>query len=277
MSAHQYRVYDRWHSMGRYWQLVRAGWQRSAAYRAATFAGGFTNTIFGFLRAAVLIATLKVAGHIGGYDRADAITYTWLTQGLIMVIAIWRWNDLALRIQTGDITTDLSRPIDLQRAWLAEDVGRAAYQGVFRGFPPFIVGSLFFTLRLPHHPITWLAFALSLVLAVVVSFGMRFIVNLGAFWLLDWRGMAALAGLLVTVLSGFAVPLNFFPHWARTLTELLPWAAMVQLPINIFLEQQQGAQVVGLLALQAAWAVALLAFGRRILAAGTKKLVVQGG
>jgi ABC-2 type transport system permease protein len=257
---------------------VRAGWQRSAQYRAATFAGAFTNTVFGFLRAAVLIATLDVAGHIGGYDRADALTYTWLTQGLIMVIAIWRWNDLALRIQTGDITTDLSRPIDLQRAWLAEDIGRAAYQGVFRGLPPFIVGSLFFTLRLPHHPITWLAFAVSVALAVVVSFGMRFIVNLGAFWLLDWRGTSALAGLLVTVLSGFAVPLNFYPHWARTTTELLPWGSMVQLPINIFLEQQPRAtSVVGLLLLQAGWAVALLAIGRRLLAAGTKKLVVQGG
>jgi ABC-2 type transport system permease protein len=263
--------------MGRYWQLLRAGWRRSAAYRAATFAGVFTNTVFGFLRAAVLIATLEVAGKIGGYDRADALTYTWLTQGLIMVIAIWRWNDLATRIQSGDIATDLSRPIDLQGAWLAEDLGRAAYQGVFRGLPPFLVGALFFTLRLPHHPVTWFAFALSIVLAVVVSFGMRFIVNLGAFWLLDWRGTSALAGLLVTVLSGFAIPLNFYPHWARTITELLPWGSMVQLPINIFLEQSNGASVVGLLLLQAAWAIALLLIGRRLLAAGTRKLVVQGG
>lgn len=58
--------------MGRYWQLGRAGWQRSASYRAVTLAGVFTNTVFGFLRAAVLIATLEVAGTIGGYDRRRA-------------------------------------------------------------------------------------------------------------------------------------------------------------------------------------------------------------
>ena len=57
----------------------------------------------------------------------------------------------------------------------------------------------------------------------------------------------------------------------------MPWGSMVQLPINIFLEQEQGAGVVGLLLLQAAWAVVLLAAGRRLLAAGTRKLVVQGG
>ena len=263
--------------MGRYWQLARAGWNRNATYRAATFAGAFTNIVFGFLRAAVLIATLKVAGDIGGYNRADALTYTWLTQGFIMVIAIWRWNDLALRIQTGAIATDLLRPIDMQRAWLAEDLGRAVYQGVFRGLPPFLVGSLFFTLRLPEHAVTWLAFAVSVVLAIVVSFGMRFIVNLGAFWLLDWRGLDTISSLLVTVLSGFAIPLNFYPHWVRTVTELLPWGSMIQLPINIFLEQERGAGVIGLLLVQATWAVVLLAVGRRLLVRGTRKLVVQGG
>jgi len=112
---------------------------------------------------------------------------------------------------------------------------------------------------------------------VTVSFALRFIVNLGAFWLLDWRGLSNLSILLTTVLSGFAVPLSFFPNWARTLTELSPWASIVQLPINIFLEKEHGAGVVALLMLQVAWALVLLAIGRRILAAGTKKLVVQGG
>jgi ABC-2 type transport system permease protein len=52
---------------------------------------------------------------------------------------------------------------------------------------------------------------------------------------------------------------------------------MVQLPINIFLEQNSGAGVLRFLALQAFWVVALLAIGRRMLAAGSRKLVVQGG
>jgi ABC-2 type transport system permease protein len=77
----------------RYLALMGAGWRRWSSYRAATFAGLFTNTAFGFLRAAVLLAALKVAGPIGGYDLADALTYVWLGQGLIMAIGIWRWSE----------------------------------------------------------------------------------------------------------------------------------------------------------------------------------------
>src|SRR5262249_39658002 len=55
--------------------VLAAGARRMEAQRVlpdATFAGEFTNTVDGFLRAAVLIATLEVAGTIGGYDKADA-------------------------------------------------------------------------------------------------------------------------------------------------------------------------------------------------------------
>ena len=79
------------------------------------------------------VAALRRRRHIGGYSEADAITYTWLTQALIMMIAIWNWVDLATRIQTGDIVTDLQRPIDLQAAYLARTMGRAVYQLLARG------------------------------------------------------------------------------------------------------------------------------------------------
>jgi len=39
-----------------YWELARVGYRRYATYRGATIAGVFTNTVFGFLRAYVLIA-----------------------------------------------------------------------------------------------------------------------------------------------------------------------------------------------------------------------------
>jgi ABC-2 type transport system permease protein len=261
----------------RYLALMGAGWRRWSSYRAATFAGLFTNTAFGFLRAAVLLAALKVAGPIGGYDPADALTYVWLGQGLIMAIGIWRWSELATRIQTGDVVVDFSRPIDLQVAYLCEDLGRAGYQVVARGIPPFVVGMLAFDLRFPTHASTWLVFAVSLFLAIVASFGMRFLINLGAFWVLDYRGLSGLSSLLMTFASGFALPLSFLPGWAEALLRALPWAVMVQTPIDVFLEQRSGSELIGLLALQVWWALALLGIGRWVLQAATHRVVVQGG
>jgi ABC-2 type transport system permease protein len=53
----------------------------------------------------------------------------------------------------------------------------------------------------------------------------------------------------------------------------LPFAAVLQLPLEVFL----GRGVVGPLARQAAWAVVLLALGRSVLRRAERKLVVQGG
>ena len=49
------------------------------------------------------------------------------------------------------------------------------------------------------------------------------------------------------------------------------------MPIDVYLGKPTGANLAAVLAVQAAWAVALLAVGRVALARGTRKLVVQGG
>jgi len=261
----------------RYWALVRAGFRRWSSYRAATVAGMFTNIIFGFVRAGVTLAAIAAAGPIAGYDKSTALTYTWLTQGMIMTVAMWRWVELATRIQTGDVVIDLQRPIDPQTAYLAEDLGRAGYQAVARGVPPFLVGAVLYHLQLPASVGQWAAFAISVTLAVVVSFGWRWLVNLTAFWVLDFRGLNALSTLCVTLLSGFVLPLAFFPQWAERLMTALPFASMIQVPIDVFLGRHSGAGLAGALTLQLAWAVALLAIGRFVLSVATRRVVVQGG
>jgi ABC-2 type transport system permease protein len=95
-----------------YWEVARRGYLRFATYRGATIAGVFTNTVFGFLRAYVLIALFTSRPHVGGYTITDALTYTWLTQGALMVVYIWGWYEIAERIRSGDIISDLQRPVD---------------------------------------------------------------------------------------------------------------------------------------------------------------------
>jgi viologen exporter family transport system permease protein len=258
-------------------ELARRGYRRYAAYPGATWAGVFTNTVFGFLIAYVLLAVFAQRETVGSYDESDAMTYVWLGQGLLMTIYIWGWYDVALRVQTGDVATDLQRPIDVQLYWLAQDVGRATYHALYRGIPPFLLGALAFDVIVPTEPLVWLAFPLSLALAVVTSFAFRFIFNLAAFWLLDYRGVGTLAMAASTFFSGQIVPLTFFPDGLRIVAWALPFAAMVQAPIEVFLGHAEGAELAGLLALQLFWAAVLLILGRVVLGAGLRKLVVQGG
>jgi ABC-2 type transport system permease protein len=249
------------------WEIAKRGWRRHAAYPWATAAGVFTNTIFGFIQAYILLAVFHKRAHVGSYDAADAVTYVWLAQALIMTVYAFGWTELALRIRDGSIATDLSRPLDPQRYWLAFDLGRAPYHLIFRGL---------FQLRYPS-PLDLIAFLVSVVLAVVVSLGFRFLYNSAAFWFVDIRGVVTLSLTVSLFFSGMILPLTFFPSWLRTIAHVLPFASIMQTPIDVWLGKHHGAELVGILALQAAWALVLLGLGRVTLRLGAKKLVIQGG
>ena len=258
------------------WEIAKRGWRRYAAYPWATAAGAFTNTIFGFIQAYILLAVYRHRTHVGGYDASDTVTYVWLAQALIMTVYIFGWTDFALRIRDGSIATDLSRPLDPQRYWLAFDLGRAPYHFLFRGVLPFVIGALVFRLHYPSVTHV-LEFVVSLTVAVVVSFGFRFLYNSAAFWLVDVRGVVTISLTLGIFLSGMVMPLSFFPGWLRTTAHILPFASIMQTPIDFWLGKHDGAAAVGYFALQVFWAVVLLGLGRLALRAGSRKLVVQGG
>ncbi len=108
-----------------WWEVARRGFRRYATYRWATFGGAFTNSVFGFLRAYVLIAMFEVTGRISGYSIADALTYSFVTQGLIMPLYLWGWYEISDTVYSGQIATDLYRPFDYQLYWLSQDLGRS--------------------------------------------------------------------------------------------------------------------------------------------------------
>jgi viologen exporter family transport system permease protein len=258
------------------WELARRGYRRYAVYPAATVAGAFTNTIFGFVQAYILLAVFRHRTDIGGYDARDTVTYVWLAQAMIMTVYAFGWYELALRIRDGSIATDLARPLSPLRYWLASDLGRAPYHFLYRGLPPFVIGAFVFELHYPSARDA-VAFLVSLTLAVVVSLAFRFLYNTAAFWLLDYRGVSNIAITASLFFSGMILPLAFFPEWLKAVAYALPFQAMIQVPIDIYLGKHDGASLAGVLALQVGWAVALLGLAAAALHAGTRKVVIQGG
>lgn len=263
-----------------YWLVARGGFRRYATYRMATVAGVFTNTVFGFIITYTYIALWHERPRLGGYDLSQAITFVWLGQALLMTCEMMGGgfaDELIERIRTGNIAVDLYRPADLQLWWLAGDLGRAAFHLIGRGVAPMVLGSLAFELALPVNPLTWLAFLLSVALGVVVSFAIRYLVALSAFWLLDGAGAAQIAGLAGMFFSGMLLPLTLFPGLLGEVSRALPWASMLQIPADVFLGKRTGWELVRAYAFQAGWAAALLAAGRALQGVATRRVVVQGG
>ena len=66
-----------------YWEVAVRGFRRYATYRGATFAGVFTNSVFGFMMAYVFIALHHGRPVIAGWTISDTLTYNWITHSSV--------------------------------------------------------------------------------------------------------------------------------------------------------------------------------------------------
>ena len=255
--------------------IAGAGFRRYSTYRQATVAGAFTNTVFGFMRCYILLSVAGVAGEAGGYDRAQLATFVWVGQGLLAVVNFWNLLELAERVRSGDVVSDLLRPVDLLTTYVATDAGRAGYAMLTRFVVPVAVGMLAFDLYLPADPVAYLAFAVSVVLAVVICSVCRYLVGLTAFWLLDVRGVSMLWVFAAGAGSGLYFPLPLLPDWLVTLLWVAtPFPSLLQAPLDVLVQRgPPGPPLAG----QLAWLAVSVALARVVQRRALRRLVIQGG
>jgi ABC-2 type transport system permease protein len=260
-----------------FWEVTKLAVQRQLSYRAATIAGLITNIFFGLLRASVLIALYGSREVVEGLSIQDVITYTGLSQAVIVYLSIFGSYDLMRSIHQGEIAGDLLKPVSLFNFWLAQDLGRAMVGFFLRGLTIMVIYTLVFDITYPTSLAQWLVLFVALILSWLISFAYRFLVNLSAFWSPDARGIGRFAFIIVMFFSGFLMPLRFFPDWVQTLAYLTPFPHMLNTVVEVYLGVLTGAELVNALFAQLAWAVALVVVCQIVLRWGTKRLVILGG
>lgn len=260
--------------------ITGSGFRRYSTYRQATVAGAFTNTVFGFLRTYVLLAVAAgtATGLAGGYDQEQLVTFVWVGQGLLAVVALWGSAELADRIRTGDVASDLLRPVPPVVMYLTADLGRAWYAVLTRFVPPVLTGLLLFDLYRPRQWFTVPLFVASTALSVVICFACRYLVNATAYWLSDIRGPMIAWMVGSGVLGGLFFPLRFLPtELMVALWVVTPFPSMLQAPLDVLVERDPAALRCGTVALQAVWAVLMMAGCVVVQRRAERRLVIQGG
>lgn len=259
--------------------LAKAGFRRYSTYRQATIAGTFTNVVFGFMRCFVLLAVAAGGGGtVAGYRGSQLVAYVWIGQGMIATVGLWGDSELATRIRTGDVVADLLRPIHPVAAYFAADMGRAAFAVCSRLLLPIVVGAVAFDFYVPRHLATYPLFVISVVLACVLSFGCRYIVNATAYWIMDGRGPQVAWTIAATLLGGLYFPLHFLPPavvawlWLGT-----PFPSLLQAPLDIASERASTPLAVGYLGIAAVWIGIAFTLAVLVQRWAERRLVVQGG
>ena len=260
-----------------FWELCKLAFQRQLTYRAATLAGLTTNFFFGLMRAALMAALYGARQEVAGISLAAAVTFTGLTQATIGYLSLFSWYEVMNSVYTGDISSDLLKPMNYFVFWMAQDLGRALVALLMRGLTMMIAYALIFDIVWPHGATQWLALVAALVLSWLVSFSWRFLINLAAFWTPNALGVGRFAFGLSWLLSGFLMPLRFFPDWFVRLCNLTPFPATINTVVEVYLGVLTGPELLRALLGQVFWIAILAATGQLVLRAGVHKLVIQGG
>jgi len=258
-------------------ELSKRSFQRQLAYRSAALAGLATNLFFGLLRAAVLIALYGAREEVVGISLPGAVTYTGLTQAIIAYLYIFGWYELMESVYTGEVGSDLLKPMNYFLFWLAKEMGRAVVNFILRGMTIMLIYALIFDIVIPTSLAQWLLFGLALILSWLVGFAWRFLVNLAAFWTPNARGVGRFAFGMSWVLSGFVMPLRFYPDWFVTLAYSTPFPSMVNTVIEVYLGVLDPLALWQALGVQVLWLSLLVGLGQILLRVGLRRLVIQGG
>ena len=261
-----------------YWRLLVAGFRRQSTYRLAAFGGLVANATFGFLKVAILFAAVRAAGgELEGYDVGAISAYIWISQGLLGSVNLNGRSDLAERIRTGDVAVDFLRPVDVQGAFVATEVGRSLFAFLPRGLPTLAIGVVVVGVPLPDHPWAVPIGLVSLLLGITVSATTVYLLATAGFWIVETRGLQILYMVLSGFFAGLFLPIWFFPAWLVVLSSATPFPSMLMYPTDVLAGRVEGAGALLLVLVQVGWLLGTLALGQVLTRAGRRRLEVQGG
>jgi len=267
--------------MKTYFSLFRVRFIHSLQYRAAALAGAATQFAWGSMELLAFAAFYRADPAAFPMELPRMASYVWMQQAFLALFSMWFGeSDFAASITQGSVAYDLVRPVDLYGCWFCQAAANRVARAALR-CAPILLAAFFlpapWRLSLPPGPAQFALFLLSVALSlgVVVSFSMLMYISM--FYTLSPAGVRALACLAAEFLSGMYVPLPFFPEPVRKIAELLPFAAMQNMPLRIYSGDIAGLDALRGVALQVFWLAALLLPGRLALGRALKKVIVQGG
>jgi ABC-2 type transport system permease protein len=220
-----------------------------------------------------------IAAHgagLGDYTLAEIKAYVSiaLLTNMIMTFAEWRVARLVL---DGSIAMELLKPLDFQRARLAETIGSAVFESIVAAAIIGMFGLVYGGIAQPQAPVVWLLVSVSLLLSLLIKFSIIYLTGLLCFWTSSALGMTWMRIAIMNLFSGALIPLTFFPPWLRTIAFILPFQGIVYIPASLYLGRSEGQAALQLIALQALWVIVLWTCGRALWGRAVRQVTIHGG
>lgn len=217
------------------------------------------------------------AEMIRGMTFNQAFVYLALANSIFVLFKTWTDWMISRRIIDGTIIMDLIKPMDFQLQMLSRSTGFALSNCMAISLPSALMLLLVFRAEIPLA-VGLAFFPLALVLAFLISFTFDYVVGLSSFFTQSLWGISMTKEILITLLSGALIPLQFFPENARRLLQLLPFQAIYHIPLSLVTSPDLSVtDCLRLLGIQALWVVILFILSRLFFRQAIRVLTVSGG
>ena len=267
--------------MKKYLSFLRMRVISGLQYRAAAYAGIFTQFIWGAME--ILLYRAFYQADADAFPmRFEALTaYIWMQQAFLMMFMPWVWEgELFGCIENGDVAYELCRPISIYWMWFSRCVAGRLSKVALRCMPILIIAFFLpkpYGILLPTDGSVLVLFFITMVLGLldVVAFSM--LVYMSAFFTIQSNGIRAIINSAAELLSGAVIPLPFLPDAWRSVVELLPFAMMQNVPLRIYSGDISGKEIYQKIVFQIFWFFVMILIGKWMERRAMKKVVVQGG
>lgn len=210
------------------------------------------------------------------FDPAQIHSYLLIALLVNSVITGYdEWRN-AHRILDGSVALDLVKPLDYQRARLAEQMGTATAELagllVVAGALALLLGGV----AVP--PLAVLAvFVVSFALGILLKAQIVCLTVVLCFGRQDYLGLHWTRNALMTLLSGTVIPISLYPDWLRDIALALPFSSILFGPFTVFVAESVTADVLGALGRQVLWAAVLWVLVSAVQRRAVRKFEAVGG
>lgn len=212
----------------------------------------------------------------------DDISFEMVTTNFILGLAVvnaYNFSDLTIqnKLKDGSIANEFLRPVDFKKVLLARNLGNILFKLLTNFLPALILSLICFRIYLQTNPVYILLFVLSLILGVITYWCISMIVQLCAFWIWNVWSISTIKNVLISVFSGALIPLWFLPQTLRKLIEYTPFYSIYYGPLEIYLGNKSGLDILYSFIIQIGWIGMLLCIINIMWYFGKKRVIVQGG
>lgn len=252
------------------WAMIRLGAKYAYAWRGDVVLAWVSSAL-------VLLAcagTWSAAARSGGGDPRVATTWVVLGWAVSRVTSSRLDENLAQRWRSGQVASDLLKPVGLVSWLMWRDLGRALATALVVAAPMVALGVALGPLVVRVDAVAAVGFTLSLLLGVLQGGALALCVGLLAARSGQGQGIVALKEVVVPLLSGALLPHAMLPGRVERVLSWLPTTGLAHAPAAWCMD---GPRPLAALGVQAVWVVLLLSLAEWVWSRATRTLTVAGG